>query len=78
VADPIPFADYRARESSRPSPFNSELEQGFLGTLLIENGIFGAVGSFLKPEHFGEEIHRRIFSVAGSLSVLAKSRLRSR
>jgi replicative DNA helicase len=67
VPDPISFADYRARESSRPGPFNSELEQGFLGTLLIENGIFGAVASFLKPEHFGEEIHRRIFSVAGSL-----------
>ena len=67
MADPIPFADYRARETTpRPGPFNVELEQGFLGALLSDNSIFNAVSGYLKPDHFAEEIHRRIFSVAAS------------
>jgi replicative DNA helicase len=66
VADPIAFAGYRARETPRPGPSNLELEQGFLGALLIDNGIFGAVAGFLKPDHFMEEVHRRIFLVATS------------
>jgi replicative DNA helicase len=67
VADPIPFAGYRARENPGPGPCNPELEQSFLGALLIDNGIFSAVAGFLKPEHFTEEVHRRIFLVAASM-----------
>jgi replicative DNA helicase len=67
VADPILFADYRAREATRPGPFNVELEQGFLGALLMDNGILNAVAGYLKPAHFAEEIHRRIFSVGASM-----------
>jgi replicative DNA helicase len=67
VADPIPFADYRAKETTRPGPSNFELEQGFLGALLSDNGIFNAVAGYLKPDDFAEEIHRRIFSVAASM-----------
>jgi hypothetical protein len=36
VPDPIPFTDYRGRETPRPGPFNVELEQGFLGALLMD------------------------------------------
>jgi replicative DNA helicase len=75
VADPILFADYRAREAARPGPFNVELEQGFLGALLMDNGIFNAVSGYLKPDHFVEEIHRRIFSVAASM--ISQGRLAS-
>jgi replicative DNA helicase len=75
VADPIPFADYRARETTRPGPSNFELEQGFLGALLSDNGIFNAVAGYLKPDHFVEEIHRRIFSVAASM--ISQGRLAS-
>jgi replicative DNA helicase len=75
VADPIPFADYRARETPRPGPFNVEIEQGFLGALLSDNGIFNAVSGYLKPDHFAEEIHRRIFSVAASM--ISQGRLAS-
>jgi DnaB-like helicase N terminal domain len=67
VPDPIPFTDYRGRETPRPGPFNVELEQSFLGALLMDNGIFNAVAAYLKPDHFVEEIHRRIFSVAASM-----------
>jgi replicative DNA helicase len=75
VADPILFADYRAREATRPGPFNVELEQGFLGALLMDNDIFNAVAGYLKPDHFVEEIHRRIFSVAASM--ISQGRLAS-
>jgi replicative DNA helicase len=75
VADPIPFADYRARETIRPGPSNFELEQGFLGALVSDNGIFNAVAGYLKLDHFVEEIHRRIFSVAASM--ISQGRLAS-
>jgi replicative DNA helicase len=67
VPDPIPFANSRARETQRLGPSNVELEQGFLGVLLSDNSIFNAVAGYLKPDHFVEEIHRRIFSVAASM-----------
>lgn len=76
MADPILFADYRAKEeSARSGPSNIELEQGFLGALLMDNSLFGAVAGFLKPEHFTEELHRRIFSVAASM--ISKGRVAS-
>ena len=34
---------------------------------MIDNALFNAVASFLKPEHFTEEIHRRVFEVAASM-----------
>jgi replicative DNA helicase len=75
MADLIPFAGHRARETSRPGLCNPELEQGFLGALLIDNGIFRAVAGFLKQEHFTEEVHRRIFSVA--VSTISQGRVAS-
>jgi replicative DNA helicase len=51
----------------RALPTNVEVEQGFLGALLINNEILGALSGFLRPEHFSEEIHRRIFLIASSL-----------
>ena len=67
MTDPILFADYRPRETPRAGPSNLALEQGFLGALLMDNGIFSVVAGFLKPEDFNEEVHRRIFSVAASM-----------
>jgi replicative DNA helicase len=52
-----------------------ELEQGFLGALLLENAVFNGVSGFLKTEHFIEEIHRRIFSVCASM--IAQGRVAS-
>src|SRR3984957_9328858 len=62
--------EYRRRdaaEGARALPANYELEQQFLGALLINNDIFPAVSGFLTPEHFSEEIHRRIYLIATSL-----------
>jgi replicative DNA helicase len=53
--------------SYRAPPHNLEAEQALLGAILINNDAFDRVSDFLRSEHFVEEIHRRIFEVAGSL-----------
>src|SRR6201996_1474073 len=51
----------------RTPPHNLEAEQALLGAILINNDAFDRVSDFLRTEHFVEEIHRRIFEIAGSL-----------
>jgi replicative DNA helicase len=51
----------------RLAPHNIEAEQALLGAILINNDAFDRVSDFLKPEHFSEEVHRRIFDVASQL-----------
>ena len=51
----------------RTPPHNLEAEQALLGAILINNDAFDRVSDFLRSEHFVEEIHRRIFEIAGSL-----------
>ena len=67
----------RARAPVRPSrdpdagfrtaPHNLEAEQALLGAILINNDAFDRVSDFLKPEHFSEELHKRIYDVASQL-----------
>jgi replicative DNA helicase len=47
----------------RISPQNVELEQALLGAILINNDAFHRVSGFLKPIHFAEPLHRRIFEL---------------
>jgi replicative DNA helicase len=62
-----------ARQSSgkdanfRVAPHNIEAEQALLGAILINNDAYDRVSDFLKPEHFSEELHRRIFDIASQL-----------
>ena len=51
----------------RVSPHNLEAEQALLGAILINNDAFDRVSDFLRPDHFSEEIHKRIFDVASQL-----------
>ena len=51
----------------RVAPHNIEAEQALLGAILVNNDAFDRVSDFLKPEHFSEEIHRRIYDIASSL-----------
>ena len=51
----------------RTPPANVEAEQALLGAILVNNDAWDRVSDFLKTEHFVEEIHRRIFEIAGSL-----------
>jgi replicative DNA helicase len=53
--------------AGRRPPANVEAEQALLGAVLINNDAFDRVSDFLRPEHFVEEVHRRIFDIAGAL-----------
>ena len=64
------FAQRQTQPQERPyrtPPHNLEAEQALLGAILINNDAFDRVSDFLRSEHFVEEIHRRIFEIAGSL-----------
>lgn len=57
---------------SRELPNNIEAEQAFLGALLVNNDVVGAV-DFLKPVQFYEPLHRRIYETACELIKLGKT-----
>ena len=48
-------------------PHNIEGEQALLGAILINNDALQRVVGFLRPEHFFEPIHARIYDVARTL-----------
>lgn len=48
-------------------PFDVECEQALLGAILINNDAFDRVGDFLKPEHFHEPMHQRVFDAIARL-----------
>jgi replicative DNA helicase len=64
--EPFPQRQAEPRPYRTP-PHNLEAEQALLGAILINNDAFDRVSDFLRSEHFVEEIHRRIFEIAGSL-----------
>ena len=51
----------------RTPPVNYEAEQALLGAVLANNRAFEKVADFLRPEHFADEIHGRIFGACGTL-----------
>ena len=51
----------------RSPPHNYEAEQAFLGSLLMSNKVFDQVGEFLKPEHFADPTHGKIYEAAARL-----------
>ena len=56
-----------ASTALRTPPHNIEAEQALLGAILLNNEAFDRVSDFLKPEHFSEDLHRRIFEVLAAL-----------
>jgi hypothetical protein len=53
--------------STKLAPHNIEAEQALLGAILVNNKALDRVSDFLKPTHFFEPTHRRIFELAGEL-----------
>lgn len=52
---------------SRPPPHNFEAEQALLGALLVDNAVFNKVSDFLRPDHFADPLHGRIFQACQGL-----------
>ena len=51
----------------RIAPNNIDAEQALLGAVLVNNEAYYRVSDFLLPEHFFEDLHRRIYEVTASL-----------
>src|SRR5689334_5711664 len=49
--------DVRLREP----PHNFEAEQALLGAILVNNAAYQRVAEFLRPEHFADPLHGKIF-----------------
>ena len=55
------------QQEYRVAPHNIDAEQALLGAILVNNDAFYRVSDFLLPEHFMEEVHRRIYEVSITL-----------
>lgn len=51
----------------REPPVNYEAEQALLGAILANNRAYEKVSDFLRPEHFADDVHGRIFESCGKL-----------
>ena len=51
----------------RVPPHNYEAEMALLGAILANNLVFDKVNEFLRPEHFADALHGRIYEAAGKL-----------
>jgi replicative DNA helicase len=56
----------------REAPNNIEAEQALLGAILVNNDAFYRVSDFLKPTHFNEPLHRKIFEVSSDMIRMGK------
>ncbi|KEC55463.1 replicative DNA helicase [Bartonella koehlerae] len=64
----VNFSSLQKEEASfRELPHNIEAEQALLGALLINNDALDRVSDFLKPEHFFEPLHQKIYDVVSHL-----------
>ena len=51
----------------RIPPHNYEAEMALLGAILANNLVFDKVNEFLRPDHFADALHGRIYEAAGKL-----------
>jgi replicative DNA helicase len=51
----------------REPPHNFEAEQALLGAILVNNAAYQRVAEFLRPEHFADPLHGKIFDSLGKL-----------
>jgi replicative DNA helicase len=56
----------------REAPHNLEAEQALLGAILVNNEAIDRVSTFLKPRHFYDALHARIFEAASKLILSGK------
>lgn len=56
--------DQQGSEETGEPPHSTEAEQQLLGAILTNNDVFDRVASIIKPEHFFEPVHKRIYELA--------------
>jgi replicative DNA helicase len=66
---PMPFSQPPADDGlNRTPPHNFEAEQALLGAILMNNRALERVSEFLRPEHFADPVHGRIYEACLSLT----------
>jgi replicative DNA helicase len=64
----LPDAEGAGRDTGeRSPPVNYEAEQALLAAILANNQAYERVADFLRPEHFADPVHARIFEACGKL-----------
>jgi replicative DNA helicase len=56
-----------AATPQRTPPVNYDAEQALLGAILANNLVYDRVNEFLRPEHFADPLHGRIYEAIGKL-----------
>ncbi|MDH3240517.1 MAG: replicative DNA helicase [Alphaproteobacteria bacterium] len=62
-----PLRDGDGPQATPDLPHNFEAEQALLGAILINNEAYSRVSEFLKPEHFYDPVHGRIYAACATL-----------
>ena len=60
-------ASAEASATYRTPPHNTEIEAALLGAVLTNNRAFDKMTDFLRPDHFFEPVHARIFDAIAKL-----------
>ena len=56
----------QAKTQTDTVPHNIEAEQQLLGAILTNNDVFDRIAAIIKPQHFYEPVHARIFEIAAA------------
>lgn len=64
VRETLPATTAAPAAAVESLPHNIEAEQQLLGAILTNNDIYDRIAALVKPEHFYEPVHQRIFEVA--------------
>ncbi len=67
LAHYAPSNDEAADPDFRSLPHNIDAEQGLIGMLLIDNRHLEKVSDFLRPQHFFQPVHGRIFEAINTM-----------
>ena len=51
------------QEIYRHVPYDIDVEQALLGAMLVDNQAIERVSGTLKPEHFYDPLHQRIYEI---------------
>ncbi|MEQ8434415.1 MAG: replicative DNA helicase [Oceanicaulis sp.] len=69
TADPLHETGHIPASEPFAPPHNIEAEQALLGALLFDNEVYQRVGDWLKPDHFYDPLHARIYETASQLVI---------
>ncbi len=61
-----PLLPAQSQPEAEALPHNTEAEQQLLGAILTNNEVYDRIASKVRPEHFFDPVHARIFEIAAA------------